>query len=209
MGEVNREAARQSCNGSAIESIWRVTIRFLLLTLFIFLLLPKHSIASGNSVILLPPVVERLDEAGLLLVESALVEGFSANVIVYSGQEVKETIQESISETECSAEKCVNNLAVKYNSEFFADFSAVRDDDVYLISLKLDNVITSGNILTRVVTCEECSILELVKKAKSLAFHAGKKLKFGSKPAGNRSQNEPSGNIDTHIQSLNNLMRSY
>ena len=209
MGDVNREGARQYFNSSAIESIRRASIRFLLLTFCIFLLLPKHSIASENGVILLPPLVERLDEAGTLLVESALVEGFSANVVVYSGQEVKETIQESFSENECSIEKCVNSLAVKYNSEFVADFSAVRDGDVYLISLKIDNVITSGNILTRVVTCEKCSTLELVKKAKSLAFHAGKKLKFESKPLRNWSQNDAGGDIDNHIRSLNNLMRSY
>lgn len=205
MRDSNLRVAQRPFSDIALESAWTPVLKLLSLMLCILLLLPKGSIASGSSIILLPPQVESLDESENFLIESALVEGFSANVAVHSGQEVKETIQESFTEIECSVEKCINNLAIKYNSEFIADFSAVKDGDVYLISLKLDNIITSSNVLTRVVSCEQCSTLELVKKAKSLAFNAGEKLKFGSERVGNRSHDD----IDRHIKSLDSLMRSY
>lgn len=184
-------------------------IRILVVVIGSVISFTSHSIALEKSVILLPPQADGFSETEIYLLEGALVEGLSANVVVYSGQDVRDTIQKSFAETECSVEKCMNNLAIEYNAELVADFTLVRKEDVLLISLRIENVVTSRNLLTRVITCERCDATQLVKKAKSVAFHAGRELKSSFKTDNRIQQGRPSVVIDNHINSINNLLDSY
>jgi len=116
-----------------------------------------------ENIVLLPIEVspEYVNQENLIGV--ALQQSLSRNFNVFYGDQVEEALQAEYAKEDCSAETCVQNIAILFNGEIVVDASLQLVEKSTFLSVQFRNVITGE--LEGVVqeSCDNCSFTELVK----------------------------------------------
>jgi hypothetical protein len=134
-------------------------ILFLLFNLFN----ASHSLAQTRENIVLLPLElspEYANQEKLLGV--ALQQSLSKNFNVFYGDSVEAALQAEYAKENCSAESCVQNIAILFNGEIVVDASVQRVEKSTFLSVQFLNVITSELEAVVQAACEKCSFTQLI-----------------------------------------------
>lgn len=109
--------------------------------------------------------------------EAALLESLSKRYTVYSGKKVQAKVEEVYKKRskeagagkECDDTKCVQDIAMAFDSELVATAKVAKTPSGYLISLKIQNVIEENTVFSKAVPCKECDEFAVVRQLQYLA----------------------------------------
>lgn len=131
-------------------------------------------VVEQQSVILLPLQVMDSTEATNQM-QAAVVEGLEEKYTVYSGervlQELKKVadIQNHSVKAHCDETRCLQDVAIKFQTENVAVAHVTKVDGGYLLSLSIVNVMTNESVFNNSITCEGCNVFKAIDAIKRLA----------------------------------------
>jgi hypothetical protein len=134
------------------------------LSLFVFVgLMPSQLSASSRENIILLPIDVSPEYANQRdLIGGAFEQSLSKRYNVFYGATVEAALQEEYAKDDCSAESCVQNIAIQFNGEVVADASVQMVEDSTFIRVKFQNVITGELEAIVQEACRQCSFSQLV-----------------------------------------------
>ena len=97
------------------------------------------------------------------LIGIALQKSLSRNFNVFFGDKVESALQAEYAKEDCSAETCVQNIAILFNGEIVVDASLQLVEKSTFLSVQFRNVITGELEAVVQDSCDDCSFTELVK----------------------------------------------
>ena len=128
------------------------------------------SAQEKENIVLLPIDVAPEFEAQKELIGTEIQKALSNRYTVFFGEIVEEALQEEYSKDDCSAESCVQNVAIKFNGEVVVDASIqLVDTDTYF-RMKFLNVITGELEAVIQEACSSCSFAQLLDFVGAQAF---------------------------------------
>lgn len=128
------------------------------------------SAQEKENIVLLPIDVAPEFEAQKELIGTEIQKALSNRYTVFFGEIVEEALQEEYSKDDCSAESCVQNVAIKFNGEVVVDASIqLVDTDTYF-RMKFLNVITGELEAVVQEACSSCSFAQLLDFVGAQAF---------------------------------------
>lgn len=140
-------------------------IKFSSHLLFSFaLLIPGPAIAQPRENIVLLPIEVSPEYANQKnLIGGALQQALSRKFNVFFGDSVEEALEAEYAKEDCSAETCVQNIAILFNGEIVVDASVQLVEESTFLRLQFQNVITGE--LEGIVqeACNNCSFTQLVR----------------------------------------------
>ena len=141
-----------------------IKILNLSLSLFVFVgLMPSQLSASSRENIILLPIDVSPEYANQRdLIGGAFEQSLSKRYNVFYGATVEAALQEEYAKDDCSAESCVQNIAIQFNGEVVADASVQMVEDSTFIRVKFQNVITGELEAIVQEACRQCSFSQLV-----------------------------------------------
>ena len=164
------------------------------------------SAQEKENIVLLPIDVAPEFEAQKELIGTEIQKALSNRYTVFFGEIVEEALQEEYSKDDCSAESCVQNVAIKFNGEVVVDASIqLVDTDTYF-RMKFLNVITGELEAVVQEACSSCSFAQLLDFVGAQAFSVQPARSSGltalldaneappvplAKPPASSAQNEP------------------
>ena len=131
--------------------------------LFTNVLAAPAAAQEQENIVLLPIEVspEYANQENLIGV--ALQQSLSKNFNVFYGDKVEAALQAEYAKEDCSAEACVQNIAILFNGEIVVDASLQLVEKSSFLSLQFRNVITGELEAVVQDSCDNCSFTELVK----------------------------------------------
>ena len=84
----------------------------------------------------------------------------------------EEALRREIAKEDCSAESCLQNLAVEFNGEIIVDAVIKQLGKTFVLSLKFNNVITGqleGSVLSSCNECDESELFQFIRTETALA----------------------------------------
>jgi hypothetical protein len=145
------------------------------------LLLPTSVMAAKpvkpliERVVVLPLRVDDQDRYLLNSLEAALVQGLQTRYEVFFGSQVSQKAREVFDQEsrtavgECDETRCMENIAIAFQSEMIANASVTRVENGYLLALTIRNVFDNKTVFSNSLPCENCNTFELVSKLKELS----------------------------------------
>lgn len=97
------------------------------------------------------------------LIGVALQQSLSKNFNVFYGDSVEAALQAEYAKEDCSAEACVQNIAILFNGEIVVDASLQLVEKSTFLSVQFRNVITGELEAVVQDACEDCSFSDLIK----------------------------------------------
>ena len=135
---------------------------FLSLIVVVGLLPSQLSAQSRENIILLPIDVSPEYANQRDLIGGAFEQSLSKKYNVFYGEMVEAALQEEYSKDDCSAESCVQNIAIQFNGEVVADASVQMVEESTFVRVKFQNVITGELEAIVQEACRQCSFVQLV-----------------------------------------------
>ena len=131
--------------------------------LFTNVLVAPAAAQQQENIVLLPIEVspEYANQENLIGV--ALQQSLSKNFNVFYGDSVEAALQAEYAKEDCSAEACVQNIAILFNGEIVVDASLQLVEKSTFLSVQFRNVITGELEAVVQDSCDDCSFSELVK----------------------------------------------
>lgn len=143
------------------DAIMRISRLFFALVSLLFFPI-SLSAQEMKNIVLLPIDVAPEFEAQKELIGTEIQKALSNRYTVFFGEIVEEALQEEYSKDDCSAESCVQNVAIKFNGEVVVDASIqLVDTDTYF-RMKFLNVITGELEAVIQEACSSCSFAQLL-----------------------------------------------
>ena len=113
--------------------------------------------------------------------ETAIRESLSIRYIVYSGKRVEDKIQEVYQKRSaeakegehCDETRCLQDIAIEFQSELLATASVSKSDAGYMISLNIINIMEDKTEYSKSEFCEKCSEGKLIGILKKVAMVGG------------------------------------
>ena len=125
---------------------------------------------STENIVLLPlqvpPSLQSKRDIYAAAIQNALRDKFN----VFYGPQVEDALRREMAKTDCSAESCVQNIAVEFNGEIVVDAVIDQLGSSYVLSIKFNNVITGELEESILSTCDDCSENALFKFVQQQAF---------------------------------------
>jgi len=132
------------------------------LIFFVALLPSQLSAQSRENIILLPIDVSPEYANQKDLIGGAFEQSLSNRYNVFYGEMVEAALQKEYSKDDCTAELCVQNIAIQFNGEVVADASVQMVEESTFIRVKFQNVITGELEAIVQEACRQCSFAQLV-----------------------------------------------
>jgi hypothetical protein len=112
-----------------------------------------------------------LERDTVMSFENALTEALSTTYQVYYGKKVQDTVDtfykartsEAKAGQDCDDTKCLQDIAIAFQSELIAVCNVKKMADGFFISLKIQNVTEDTVVLSKNVTCENCNDFAAMK----------------------------------------------
>ena len=107
--------------------------------------------------------------------ETALVQGLQDKYEVFAGEDVAQKSREIFrkesrtAKTECDETRCMENIAIAFQSELIAVANVTEIDGGYLMALNIRNVMDNKVVYSNSLPCEQCSPFQVVEKLKVLS----------------------------------------
>ena len=135
----------------------------LLLLLLVGLFHATHSVAQPRENIVLLPIEVSPEYANQEnLIGIALQQSLSKNFNVFYGDSVEDALQAEYAKEDCTAESCVQNIAILFNGEIVVDAAVQRVENSAFLSVQFRNVITGELVAVLQDACRECSFTQLI-----------------------------------------------
>ncbi len=123
--------------------------------------------------------------------ETAIRESLSMKYIVYSGKRVEDKIQEVYQKRSaeakegehCDETRCLQDIAIEFQSELLATASISKSDAGYMISLNVINIMEDKTEYSKSEFCEKCSEGKLIGILKKMAMVGGAEIVAEAKKA--------------------------
>ena len=136
--------------------------------------------SKKSNLVLLPVLVSdgNEDKADILgrSIQTKLQEKYN----VFFGDQVQSALEEEYKKEDCSAEACVQNVAILFNGELVADAKLDTFGDDSVFSIRVVNIITGQLVASAVETCFACNPVELISfvgtKTAGLSFASDRPL---------------------------------
>jgi hypothetical protein len=159
-------------------SAYRFTLSLFLLFSFVQ---PAPALAQARENIVLLPVEVSPEYANQKkLIGVALRQSLSRNFNVFYGDSVEAALQAEYAKEDCSAESCVQNIAILFNGEIVVDASVQRVENSAFLSVQFRNVITGELEAVVQDACRECSFTQLIdfinERASDIALNSSQGL---------------------------------
>jgi len=138
------------------------------------------SATPKEAVVLMPLRIKGVESSYFMSMESALAEGLSSSYTVYSGDRVTEKVkeifnkvtQETAAGTECDDTKCLQDVAIEFQSELIASASVLKNESGFILTLNVVNVMEDKVASSRSEPCERCNEFQVIALLKAMG--AGK-----------------------------------
>jgi hypothetical protein len=141
-------------------SVDRVTLSLFLLFSFVQ---PAPALAQARENIILLPIDVSPEYANQKdLIGGALEQSLSNKYNVFYGGMVEAALQKEYSKDDCTAETCVQNIAIQFNGEVIVDASVQMVEESTFVRVKFQNVITGELEAIVQEACRQCSFAQLV-----------------------------------------------
>lgn len=105
--------------------------------------------------------------------ETSLAEGLQQQYTVFSGEDVakktREIFQKESAKKNCDETRCMENIAIAFQSELVAVANVTKIEGGYLLALNIRNVMDNKSVYNKSIPCEGCSAFKVVDKLKELS----------------------------------------
>lgn len=160
--------------------------RFIALFLIISPLLATSSHAAEkkaakkdakDAVVLMPMrATKDIPQDEMTQYEAALVKSLSEKYVVYSGQRVMEKVNdvykkrssEAKAGKECDETKCLQDIAIAFQTELVAVANIRKSGGGYSISLAINDVAEDKSVFSESLPCKGCDEFEVIRQLKTL-----------------------------------------
>ena len=121
-----------------------------------------------EALIILPLLTSQDLRSSQNIFDMVVSSKFREKYDVYSGPEVEEQLEVELKKENCTAETCVQNLAIKFNGELVADPALTRVGSDIVYSVQIRNAITGRVEGEQIEICEECTASDAVAFLKKM-----------------------------------------
>lgn len=107
--------------------------------------------------------------------ETALVQGLQLKYEVFAGEDVAQKSREIFkkesrtAKKECDETRCMEDIAIAFQSELIATASVTQVEGGYLLALSIRNVMDNKAVYSNSLPCERCSAFQVVEMLKELS----------------------------------------
>lgn len=134
---------------------------FFVITFFSWQIVPAMAQQKEN-IVVLPIEVSPEFAAQKELIGTEIQKSLSNRYTVFYGQIVEDALQEEYSKDDCSAESCVQNVAIQFNGEVVVDASVQVVETAIYFRMKFLNVITGELEAVVQEACMSCNFSQLL-----------------------------------------------
>ena len=133
--------------------------------------------SGKETVVLLPIHIEKdISSEYRQGYESAVKQSLSAKWQVYAGEMVKKAVDKAYSQRfteakageQCDTAKCIQDVAIAFQTELVAVATVVKGESGYMLSLSITNVMDDKKVYSNSLPCRDCDELAIVDKLKEL-----------------------------------------
>ncbi len=132
--------------------------------------------SEKEKLVLMPMRVPEEDKNLTGAMETALVNGLQRKYDVYSGEQVTQKAHEifmkesrNTTHNECDETKCMQNIAMAFQSEMIATANVTKQNGSYFLALSIQNIFDNKVVYSESVPCKNCDPTEVVQKLKELS----------------------------------------
>jgi len=144
--------------------------------------------------VLMPLHVPEEDKSLHGSMETALVEGLQQKYEVFSGDKVAQKARaifqkesRANNKNECDETRCMQDIAIAFQTELIATASVTKRTDGYLLTLSIHNIFDNKVMHSRSLSCKNCDIYQVLDKLKEIS---------GTATATPQASNDPNVNND-------------
>lgn len=133
--------------------------------------------AANDAVVLMPIVATGgIERDTATSFENALIESLSSGYKVYYGKKVQDTVEkvyrtrsaETKAGKDCDDTKCLQDIAMAFQSELIAVCNVKKMADGYILSLKIQNVVEDTVAYSKTVPCDKCNEYDAIRALKKM-----------------------------------------
>ena len=127
------------------------------------------------AVVLLPLVISSDAQSMASEMQAAVVQGLQQKYKVFSGDRVLQELQKSSerqnhsTKKRCDETRCLQDVAIAFQTENVAVVHINKIDGGYLLSLSIKDVISNEAVFDNSLPCEDCNAFKVVEKLKELS----------------------------------------
>ena len=138
-------------------------LQVIMFMLIIIMLSHAQGIAKNKPrLVLLPLTGPGLRELDKQAYQTAIVDALLKEYEVFSGNQVLEKLKKQ-TEIECTAEACMQNIAIEFNGELVARGTVeLKKERTYMVMIKIKNVFDDKDILSKAQECVNCSMNDVI-----------------------------------------------
>jgi hypothetical protein len=136
----------------------------------------KTAQPTKERLVLMPLRVPEEDKNLTGAMETALVKGLQQKYDVYSGEQVSQKAREifmmenrNAAHKECDETKCMQNIAIAFQSELIATSNVTKQDGSYFLALSIKNIFDNKVVYSESMPCRNCDAVQVVEKLKELS----------------------------------------
>ena len=165
----------------------------ILFIITLIILIPGFSWAvEKETVVLMPLRATGVESSYRGPMETALVEGLQTKYKVFSGEQVHKKVREIFTREsrrakECDETKCMQDIAIAFQSELIATAQVIKNSGGYLLALSIRNIFDDVAVYSKSIPCEGCNEFKVISQLKLLS--GGRRSAAVAAPA----LSEPSG----------------
>lgn len=130
--------------------------------------------SAKERLVLMPLRVGEESQNMLGAMETALVQGLQRKYEVFAGDEVAQKAREifkresNTAKNECDETRCMENIAIAFQSELIATANVTKIEGGYLLALSIRNVMDNKAVYSNSIPCERCSAFQVVDRLKEM-----------------------------------------
>ncbi len=158
-----------------------------------------------QKLVLMPLIVSSEDIKLQNVMENALVEGLQEKYTVFSGDAVKKKGRQifekenKTAKVKCDETKCMEDIALAFNSELLATASVTKQGNGYFISISIQNIFDNKVIFTKTLPCKDTDSYAIMDKLKELATAKSDQI------ASAVDKNDPEGALWLEVKASNTV----
>ena len=141
-----------------------IYLKVMLLILAIILLPHAQGLTKNKpKLVLLPIVGKGLKPLDKQAYQNAIVDALLKEYEVFSGNQVLEKLLKETEMIDCTAESCMQNIAIAFNGELVARGTVeFKQEGTYTLMINIKNVFNDKDILAKVQECAKCSMNDVI-----------------------------------------------
>ncbi len=130
--------------------------------------------AHKERLVLMPLRVAAEDGSMQGAMEAAVVQGLQSRYVVFAGEQVSRKVRDIFrresraAKQDCNETRCMEDIAIAFQSELIAVANVTRVDGGYLLALSIRNVMDDKAVYSNSMPCRGCDVFQVVERLKLL-----------------------------------------